>query len=72
MFTGSVIIRTPFTFADLLEYLIFAAMAVAGILLIRKGPGKAVKVLGWTVAGTGIAALLWLVGWQIYIRVFLL
>ena len=71
-FVSAVVLRTPFTFADLLEYVIFAVAAVVGILLFKKSRHRIVKIVGRLIAIAAGGCLCWLLGWQIYIRMFLL
>ena len=70
MFTGVTVIQSAFTFYDFLEYAIFAFLLVMGIIVIRKSKNKAVKILGTVMAIAGGGCLLWLIGWQIIIRLF--
>ncbi len=72
MFAGTTVIQSAFTFRDFSEYAIFAVLLVAGVIIARKGKNKFVKAMGIILAITGGGALLWLIGWQIVIRLFLI
>ena len=72
MFIGVTAIESAFTFYDFLEYAIFAALLVAGIVIIKKSSSKTAKITGTIMAVTGGGCLAWLVGWQIIIRLFLI
>lgn len=64
-FIGAVTVQSPFSFGDLLEYLIFAAVAVMGFIIIKKSKNKAIKTLGVLLSAIGFFRLLWLIAWQI-------
>lgn len=68
-FIGAVTVQSPFSFGDLLEYLIFAAVAVMGFVIIKKSKNKAIKTLGVLLSAIGFFRLLWLVAWQIIARI---
>lgn len=68
-FIGAVTVQSPFSFGDLLEYLIFAAVAVMGFIIIKKSKNKAIKTLGILLSAIGFFRLLWLVAWQIIARI---
>ena len=67
-FIGVVTVQSPFIFGDLLEYLIFAAVAVIGFIIIKKSKNKAIKTLGVLLSAIGFFRLLWLIAWQIIAR----
>lgn len=68
-FIGAVTVQSPFSFGDLLEYLIFAAVAVMGFIIIKKSKNKIIKTLGILLSAIGCFRLLWLVAWQIIARI---
>ena len=72
MFIGVTAIESAFTFYDFLEYAIFAIMLVAGIVIIKKSSRITAKIIGTIVAVVGGGCLVWLLGWQIIIRLFLI
>ena len=68
-FIDAVTVQSPFSFGDLLEYLIFAAVAVMGFIIIKKSKNKAIKTLGILLSAIGFFRLLWLIAWQIIARI---
>ena len=72
MFIGVTAVESAFTFYDFLEYAIFAALLAAGIVIVKKSSSETAKIIGTIVAVTGGGCLVWLVGWQIIIRLFLI
>jgi len=67
-FIGAVTVQSPFSFGDLLEYLVFAAVAVIGFIIIKKSKNKAIKTLGVLLSAISFFRLLWLIAWQIIAR----
>ena len=72
MFVGTAVIQTAFTFYDFLEYVIFAVLLIAGVIIARKSKNKFVRIIGIILAVIGGGCLVWLIGWQIVIRLFLI
>ena len=72
MFIGVTAIESAFTFYDFLEYAIFAILLVSGIVIIKKSSSKITKITGTIMAVIGGGCLVWLIGWQIAIRLFLI
>ena len=72
MFVGTAVIQTAFTFYDFLEYAIFAVLLIAGVIIARKSENKFVRIIGIISAVIGGGCLVWLIGWQIIIRLFLI
>ncbi len=68
-FVGAVTVQSPFSFGDLLEYLVFAAVAVIGFIIIKKSKNKIIKTLGVLLSAIGFFRLLWLIAWQIIARI---
>ena len=72
MFAGTTVIQTAVTFYDFLEYAIFAVLLIAGVIIARKSENKFVKTMGILLAIMGGGCIVWLIGWQIVIRLFLI